>query len=551
MARMLLPRVVLLLAILTLALPSAAAAEIPVNVTPPTLEGDGFSPTDEEGGALSATPGSWSQAPSSVTFSWLRCNTVGEACESTEATGSLYPLTSADIGKTVRVIATAHYGFSEGEFDGTVSELSEPSAVIRYGPPTLLSLPSFSGLVMEGQTLTVSTGGWSSPLPLAFTYQWGRCAPVPVFGYCDPITGATEQTYTPGPGDVGMTLWAIVDAAEQGELASRHTVSGTAFTGVVEAAVDIPVNLAPPKLESDGPVPMDEEGGAIAATTGSWSKEPNGVSFSWFRCDAAGEACESTEAMGFLYPLTAADVGKTIRALATAHYGFYELEFDGTVSELSEPSAVIRYGPPMLLSVPSISGRVQEGHALTVSTGEWSSPLPLGFTYQWGRCVPMPFFGYCDPIPGATEQTYTPGPGDVGMTLWAIVDAAEQGDLASRHTVSGTAFTGVVEQQQLTLTPDGFSTNPRTARPGGNLGATLHVRRSDTGAHLESGGSVSCRAYLANRRLELVRSGWSSGAAECVWRVPSRINSARINAAIAVAYRGASVRRNFSVPTTR
>jgi hypothetical protein len=315
------------------------------------------------------------------------------------------------------------------------------------------------------------------------------------------------------------------------------------------AAAEIPVNVTPPTLEGDGFSPTDEEGGALSATPGSWSQEPTSVTFSWLRCNTVGEACESTEAAGDLYPLTSADIGKTVRVIATAHYGFSEGEFDGTVSELSEPSAVIRYGPPMLLSLPSISGRVQEGQTLTMSTGGWSSPLPLGFTYQWGRCVPVPAFGYCDPIPGATEQTYTPGPGDVGMTLWAIVDAAEQGELASRHTVSATAFTDVVEQQRLTLAPDGFSTNPRTARAGRTLGATLYVRRSDTGARLESGGSVSCRAVLAERRLDLLRSGWSRGAAECVWRVPSRLNSARVNATIAVAYRGASVRRNFSVPT--
>jgi hypothetical protein len=343
----------------------------------------------------------------------------------------------------------------------------------------------------------------------------------------------------------------IVDATEQGELASRNTVSATVYTDMVSAAAEIPVNLAPPKLESDGPAPMDEEGGAIVATTGSWSKEPNGVTFTWFRCDVAGEACAATDASGAVYPLTSADVGKTIRALATAHYGFFELEFDGTVSRLSDPSAVIRFGPPTLLSEPTISGRVQEGQTLRVAAGEWSSPLPLGFSYQWGRCAPLPAFGYCDLIPGATSQTYTPGPDDVGMSLWVIVDATEQGELASRNTVSGTAFTAIVAPRQLALSSDGFSTTPGTARAGRTLSATLHVRRSDTDARLESGGSVTCSATLSNRRLDLVRGGWSRGAAECVWRVPTRITSARVSATMTVAYRGASLRRSFSVPTAR
>ena len=72
----------------------------PVNTTPPVVGG---SPV--EGQTLSATTGSWSGSPTSVTYQWEDCNTSGEACANiTGGASSTYKLASSDVGYTLRVV---------------------------------------------------------------------------------------------------------------------------------------------------------------------------------------------------------------------------------------------------------------------------------------------------------------------------------------------------------------------------------------------------------------------------------------------------------------
>lgn len=72
------------------------------------------------------------------------------------------------------------------------------------------SAPLLSGGAVEGQTLSVSTGGWSNG-PTGYGYQWYGCDAVGL--NCVPITGATSSSYTPTQGDVGHPLYAVVTAA--------------------------------------------------------------------------------------------------------------------------------------------------------------------------------------------------------------------------------------------------------------------------------------------------------------------------------------------------
>src|SRR5215475_519067 len=80
----------------------AATAAIPKNKTLPTISG-----TAEAGQTLTATRGTWSNAPTSFSFAWTRCDTSGNGCASIGASGRLYTATTADVGHTLRVTVTA------------------------------------------------------------------------------------------------------------------------------------------------------------------------------------------------------------------------------------------------------------------------------------------------------------------------------------------------------------------------------------------------------------------------------------------------------------
>jgi Divergent InlB B-repeat domain len=107
---------------------SAASAEKPVNVTPPTITG-----TPQEGETLSGDPGEWTNS-NGYNFFWLRCDPNGGSCENiggspqAEAVvgrGPTYLLMTADVGHTLRFMVIA------GNFDGSETSTSVPTALIQ------------------------------------------------------------------------------------------------------------------------------------------------------------------------------------------------------------------------------------------------------------------------------------------------------------------------------------------------------------------------------------------------------------------------------------
>jgi hypothetical protein len=75
----------------------------PANTAPPVITG-----TSAVGQTLSVSDGSWSENPTSYSYQWLRCNTLGEECAAIGgATKATYLLVSADQGTTIRAEVTA------------------------------------------------------------------------------------------------------------------------------------------------------------------------------------------------------------------------------------------------------------------------------------------------------------------------------------------------------------------------------------------------------------------------------------------------------------
>jgi len=114
--------------------PTAVVVGPPVNTSIPLVTGSGLT-----GSTMTAQPGTWiGRQPIRFSYQWLRCNNAGGECATIAgATGRTYQLTSADVGRKVRVNVTARNAI------GAVTVISGESAVVDVPlPPGAVRLAS-------------------------------------------------------------------------------------------------------------------------------------------------------------------------------------------------------------------------------------------------------------------------------------------------------------------------------------------------------------------------------------------------------------------------
>jgi hypothetical protein len=99
--------------------------------------------------------------------------------------------------------------------------LAQPTAAQANYAPSNTAAPAISGTATVGQTLTASTGTWSSQTTPTYTYQWQRCDTAG--NNCSSISGATAQTYTVQSADVNSTLRVAVTATNSSGAGSATT----------------------------------------------------------------------------------------------------------------------------------------------------------------------------------------------------------------------------------------------------------------------------------------------------------------------------------------
>jgi hypothetical protein len=175
-----------------------------------------------------------------VTYQWTRCDTAaGANCVAISgATSQTYTVAVADLSKYLRVTVTGSNGL------GTVSTTSALTSQVQYNAATNTTLPAISGTAAVGQTLTASTGTWSSTTTVAYSYQWVRCDGAGA--NCVNIASATTSTYSPVIADAATTLRVKVTATNTAgpATASSATTAIPAFTGYTAAVLaDSPSNL--------------------------------------------------------------------------------------------------------------------------------------------------------------------------------------------------------------------------------------------------------------------------------------------------------------------
>ncbi len=402
--------------------PSAVVASAaPKRRKPGTISGEAV-----DGRLLTVSEGTWKgTTPFTFTYQWLRC--TGRTCEEISgATAKTYRAQTADIGKKLRALVTAHNAA------GHATGRSKASAKVVPGSPLNLTAPSIEGTPLPGQTLKAANGTWVGTPPIEYTYQWLRCPSLG--GSCTEIPGATGQTYGVGSEDIGDAFKVTVTATNaQGKEAV--TSSETSITG---GGVTAPENVVAPQI-----LGLAVTGQELTATEGTWKGTAPAFSYQWELCNAAGAECNEIKgASAKTFKIPDGDAGHRLRVTVTA------ANSAGKASASSQPTAEVLGVGPTSTEPPSISGEAKEGALLSASAGKWTGTEPITYEYEWLRCNSSG--GECSTAQaGSALPSYLVSAADATHTLRVKVIAtnlAGKGEAESEPTgtVAGTGPENVV-----------------------------------------------------------------------------------------------------------
>ena len=306
---------------------STASAAGTFTAPVPTVKG-----TMKVGYKLTATPGTWKPAASTLKFQWLRSGTVIQG-----ATATSYTLAGADLAKTITVKVTGtRAGYT------AASMTSKPGIKVVAGTLTA-PVPTINGTVASGSKLTAVPGTWTTGTTLS--YQWLRAGVA--------ITGATTSTYTLTSSDISKTLSVRVTGVKTGYTTISKTSAATTAVTAGTLTAPVPTITGQPTVNSK-----------LTAVPGTWTTGTT-LSYQWLRNDVVISGATSST-----YTLVADDFSKTIAVRVTGVKSGYT-----TASKTSASTGpVTQIGitvAPAVISTDTIwnSGIYLINENLTVSKG--------------------------------------------------------------------------------------------------------------------------------------------------------------------------------------
>lgn len=191
---------------------------------------------------------------------------------------------------------------------------AEVSNLVLGGPVNTV-LPVITGTAERAQTLTCSTGTWSSDTSITYAYQWRRV----VGGSPTPISGATASTYTLTETDDGAMIDCVVTATDA-------LMSATATAEAVGPVLGAPKVVTPAGISGDAVV-----GAVLTGTPAVYQGlEPFYVLHRWLRNGTLISGETSTS-----YTLVEADIGATIQYRTQCRNDL--LETGAYVTSVSDP----------------------------------------------------------------------------------------------------------------------------------------------------------------------------------------------------------------------
>jgi PKD repeat protein len=344
--------------------------------------------------------------------------------------------TSARYVRVLGVTRATAYGISF--FDAQVFDQGSGGG----GVPTNLAAPNVSGSPSQGQTLTATNGGWTGS-PTSYRYQWQQCDTAGA--NCQPIAAATSQTYVLGSTDVGKTIRVLVTATNA---SGDSQPAASTVTAVVSGDLALKQPASASSTEATGLEPGKANDGD---STTRWSS-----AFSdnqWWQVDLGSARPVDTVKLNWetayasTYRIQLSTDGSTFTTVATvtlAAPGWKTTTFTETTARYVRVLGVTRATPygisfwdaqvsdtgsgggggggtvPVNTALPTVTGFAGQGQTLTSTTGTWSNS-PTSYAYQWQRCDTSG--AACQPIAGATAQTYLLVAADAGKTVRSSVTA--------------------------------------------------------------------------------------------------------------------------------
>jgi lysozyme len=179
----------------------------PAATSAPTVTG-----TVQAGQTLTASVGTWTGAPTSFAFQWLRCDPTGAQCTAiVGATATSYTLSPGDIGATISLVVTATgKGGSTSAPAATTSAVSAapvPAAV----PGSAVAQATLAGAVVSADARATVT--WQpGAVPIGSTVSLSTSGQALVFGV------SPTPTQLPWPVDI-----AFADTAVSGNVVGYST----------------------------------------------------------------------------------------------------------------------------------------------------------------------------------------------------------------------------------------------------------------------------------------------------------------------------------------
>ncbi|MCU1515751.1 MAG: hypothetical protein JWQ75_472 [Pseudarthrobacter sp.] len=377
------------------------------------------------GSTLTVVDGDWDPSDATLTHQWLR-NDVPIV----DATDATYRLTTADLGKGIRVETTA----TAPSYAKTVVQSEETAPVTNAGgaEPSVVAgnatISSFDTHPDRPSRLVYAVGSFSGAPGIHLQYQWLRDG--------TPIPGATAQMFDPrGWGSTGLLSVRI----------TGHAPGFKPATGTSEQRRVSDFDPSPGAVVTGGTGLGDV---LTAVDDVPWSSSPGEHTYKWLR-----DGVTIPGATALTYKITAKDQGHTLVLESGIWYDTHI--YSNAVAVPAAAGTELK----KLTNVtnPVVTGDAVTGSVMNVSAGTWTVPADqLTFTYNWL---------FSDGSATVSGPTFTPDKPQVGKTLTVLVTASAPGYTTSRvkvtvpkpvtprestRAISGTLTVG----STVTLTPD-------------------------------------------------------------------------------------------------
>src|SRR5579884_2966408 len=372
----------------------------------------------QAGQTLSVSSGTWSgSTPMSFSYQWQRCSS---SCVNVGSNSSSYVLSSADVGSGMQVVVTASN--SAGSASATSALTATVTAVSGSGK---LTVPVASG-GDDGDVSVNDMGSGAGYPPVGTPAVWSN--------------GSSFAVRRAGPVNGGYEVRTALLRFDTSTLPVGATITSASLRLTVSSVTSANGRNLVAEWVSGAAWPLD---GTDYTATPSTSA-------------SMGVAIGSLSA-GAVVSLPLQNLG----SISTSGWATIRLHVDGgqpngennvffkSYESGAPAQLIINYttaaSAPASTGLPVVSGSVQAGQTLSVSSGTWSGSTPMSFSYQWQRCSSS-----CVNV-GSNSSSYVLSSADVGSGMQVVVTASNSAGSASATSALTATVTAVSGSGKLTV----------------------------------------------------------------------------------------------------